>query len=191
MGCFPSRNEKSPPVAAKSVAKEESAATSEPDRDPFSKPGCYLRYHPEDHGRFELVWSRQKVQEALAYGRQTSKGIPDFKFKTGGGRILLARNIQSDRKGYHRSICEFVRECKKLECELYVMDAVEIPIPFDIYLHRSNGDVTNVRPQTFVDLKSSDAVVSLNKGSSTLQVKQITYGVFLEKGQLEGGGVDM
>ncbi|KAH0484775.1 MAG: hypothetical protein KVP17_003279 [Porospora cf. gigantea B] len=190
MGCFPSRNQKSPPVAARDVTKEKPAAAPEPDRDPFSKPGCYLRYHPEDHGRFELVWSRQQVIEALAFGRQTSKEVPEFKFK-GGGRQILARNIQSDRKGYHRSICDFVRECKKLECELYVMDAVEVPIPFDIYLHRSNGDVTNVRPQTFVNLKSSDAVVSLNKGSSTLQVKQITFGVFLEKGQLEGGGAEI
>lgn len=157
----------------------------------FEKPGCYLKFYPEDHGRFELVWSKTFVEGASIYARQMNKPVPEHKFKTNGGRQVLARKIQADRVGYHRSICEFVREAKKAGCELYVIDDSSVPIAFRVHLHRRNNYILYVQPCNFQSLDDYDGVVSLNKQTTSLQVKQMTFSMFMEKGNLEGAGCEM
>merc|ERR1719277_2019546 len=111
-----------------------------PESEPVDESGAYLVFSPSMQGIMYMVWSKTKVEGALAYGKPAVK-VPEFKFAR-DGRWELYQNINGNKSSYYLAWAMFVKGCAKFECSIVDLGESESPppMPLSLILHCSEGN---------------------------------------------------
>jgi len=109
--------------------------------------GGYLVYTEDSLGTLFLKWSREPVENALAFF-EAGKPIPPFKFTTNQGRFQLMKGCQDKQKFFEgwgaflkEALCRFNATSLKVFEKQNAREDVQV-----VFLERNTSVVTRIEP---------------------------------------------
>lgn len=177
--------------AEMSVREAEGATDAAPaEPEPEDDSGAYLVFSPSMQGVMYMVWSKTKIQDALAFGKPRVK-VPEFKFAR-DGRWELYRNINGNKSSYYLAWAMFVKGCAKFECSIVDLGEGELPppMPVSLMLHCPEGNkIRRVPVGEPFTLQGVDGLAAVHTDFQKLDVDNIVLARFLELGKESGASV--
>jgi hypothetical protein len=157
----------------------------EPEKPEVDMTGAYLVFSPECQGIMYMIWSKVKVDGALAYGRPGMK-VPDFKFAK-GGKWELYRNINGNKSAYYQGWAMFVKRCQKFECLITDFGGEGRVLPVSLVLHFNEGlKIRRMTPGEETSLEGVGALAAIHTDFAKLDIDNTLRNNFLALGR-EGG----
>jgi hypothetical protein len=154
-----------------------------------SDNAAYLVFEPGSNGVMHMIWSRTKVDGALAKGVPTA-AVPDFKYAR-DGKSELVRNINGKKGAYYLAWVMFVKRCQQFECILVDLDHQSAVLPLSLVLHSEDMKLQRIAPATPFSLKGVDAVAAIHKDFTDLDLDTIGKDKFMALGHANGAVVEI
>jgi hypothetical protein len=128
--------------------------------------GAYLVYSPDHNGVMKMVWSRSKVEGAIAMARPQAK-VPDFKYAK-GGKAELVRNIGARKSSFYLAWAIYVKRCHKYQCRLVDLGR-EVVLPLSLILqYEADCKIVKVTPNEDFTLEGVARVAAIHQDAKAL-----------------------
>lgn len=146
------------------------------------QPGVYLIFEPIQYGTMFIVWSKTRIEGALARG-EPGKEVPEFKYDK-GGKSELCRELARDKQNYYKGWSMFMQTCHQFKCTVVDYGKVDdsAPIPAAVWLHyREDRGVKKVLPSTPFTTAGVDVIAVAHSDSLDLDVPYMDRELFVQK----------
>jgi hypothetical protein len=154
-----------------------------------SDNAAYLVFEPGSNGVMHMIWSRTKVDGALAKGVPTAP-VPDFKYSR-DGKSELVRNINGKKGAYYLAWLMFVKRCQQFECVLVDLDHQNAVLPLSLVLHLDDMKLQRIPPAAPFSLKGVDVVAAVHKDFTALDLETMGKEKFMALGHANGAVVEI
>ncbi|CAD7971672.1 unnamed protein product [Amoebophrya sp. A120] len=160
--------------------------------------GGYLIYTEDSLGTLFLKWSKEPVENALAFF-EAGKPIPAFKFTTNQGRFQLMKGCQDKQKFFEgwgaflkEALCRFNATSLAVYAKQNAREDVQV-----VFLERGTSAVQRIEPngKWSGDITSLFAFAVVPVDNETYNCGTLDQNLFVSKGQkagaafpIEGGG---
>lgn len=151
--------------------------------------GAYLTFDASSQGVLFLNWSKKSVPKSLMYFKPVTP-VPEFKYKTYGGKTELVRGCQGEVRKYYQGWCAFFKVVKQFAGEVTFIENGG-PIEVQICLHLSDNSVLRLEVGKAYSLKGVVAVAALPRDSLALDAKSFVPKQFMEKGAAAGAALTL
>jgi len=148
---------------------------------------AYLVFEGLQHGTMSIVWSKTRIESALAFGKP-SKKVPAFKYSA-SGKWELYREIASNKQNWFVAWIMFIQTCVQFDSQIVDCgrDEVDAPIPTALWLHfKETNEVQKVVPNKPFSVEGVDVITATHRDNVVDFTGSMERTLFVQKSESAG-----